>query len=58
MHVIARIEEIDERLATMRIENEENEKLFFGDEEEETTNKFELCLVGCFIRGKISLLEQ
>lgn len=49
---MARVEDIDERLASMGIEDEENEELVFGDEVEEITNKFELCLVGRFLTEK------
>lgn len=43
---MARVEEINDQLGSMGIDEEENEKLFFGEEVEEATNKFDLCLVG------------
>lgn len=49
---MARVEDINDRMATMRIEDEENEGLCFGDEAEEVSNKFELCLVGRFLTEK------
>nr|XP_017257901.1 PREDICTED: uncharacterized protein LOC108227327 [Daucus carota subsp. sativus] len=49
---MAKVEEINDRMATMGIEDEENEELFFGDEVEEAANKYDLCLVGRFLTEK------
>lgn len=49
---MATVEEIDDQMAGLDIENEENEELCFDDIVEEDTNKFELCLVGEFLTEK------
>ncbi|WOH04102.1 hypothetical protein DCAR_0623508 [Daucus carota subsp. sativus] len=49
---MARVEELNERLAEMGIEDEENTELIFDDEAEDVTNKFECCLVGRFLTEK------
>lgn len=46
------MEEINERMAGIGIEDEENEELVFDEEVEEGVNKFELCLVGRFLTEK------
>lgn len=49
---MARMEDINERLAGMGIEDEENAELVFDEEAEDTSNKFEMCLVGRFLTEK------
>lgn len=49
---MAKVEELRDQLASMGIDDEENEKLIFGEEVEEVTNKFDLCLVGRFLSVK------
>lgn len=49
---MARVEDINDQMGSMGIEDEENEGLFFGDEMEETSNKFDLCLLGRFLTEK------
>lgn len=39
-------------MASMGIEDEENEELFFGDEIAEDMNNYELCIVGRFLTEK------
>lgn len=46
---MARANEINEQMANMGLDYEE---LVFGEEDEEITNKFELCLVGRFLTKK------
>ncbi|XP_074356430.1 uncharacterized protein LOC141696143 [Apium graveolens] len=47
-----RVEDINERMAGMGIEDEENTELMFEEEAEDLSNKFELCLVGRFLTEK------
>lgn len=49
---MANVEGINNRMAGVSIEDEENEEIIFGEEVEEDLNKFELCLVGCFLTEK------
>lgn len=49
---MATVEDIDVQMAEMDIEAEENEELCFDEEVEETSNKFELCLIGRFLTEK------
>lgn len=49
---MASLDNINEQLAGINIEDEENEELIFDDELVEDSNKFELCLVGRFVTEK------
>lgn len=49
---MARVEDINEQMAGMNIEDEENEQIIFDEGVEEATNKFEMCLVGRFLSEK------
>lgn len=49
---MARVEDINERMAEMDMEEEENAELIFDDEAEDVSNKFETCLVGRFLTDK------
>lgn len=49
---MASFEAFNDQMANMGIEDEENEELFLGDDIEEETNKYELCLVGRFLTEK------
>lgn len=51
---MARMEEINNRIANMGIDDEENEELFFGEDVEEESNKFDLCLVGRFLTEEMN----
>lgn len=46
------VENINERMAGMGIDDEENSELVFDEEAEDVTNKFETCLVGRFLTEK------
>lgn len=46
------VDNINERMAGMGIEDAENSQLFFDEEAEEVTNKFDTCLVGRFLTEK------
>lgn len=50
--LMARLEEINERMSGMNIDDEENEQIILDEGVEEDSNKFELCLVGRFITEK------
>ena len=49
---MASLENIDIQLAGFNIEDEENEELIFDDDGVEDSNKFNLCLVGRFLKEK------
>lgn len=49
---MARYQHLDESLANLSVEDEENEDLTFEGDIEEEVNKFELCLVGRFLTEK------
>lgn len=49
---MANIEGINDQLAIINIEDEENEELVFGDDAVEESNKFDMCLVGRFLTEK------
>lgn len=49
---MASLDNINEQLAGINIEDEENEELIFDDDLVEDSNKFELCLVGRFATEK------
>ena len=49
---MARVEELNERLARIGIDDEENAELIFDEEVEDVSNKFNCCLVGCFLTEK------
>lgn len=49
---MARVEDIGARMAAMGLDDKENEGLCFGEEAEEASNKFKLCLVGRFLTEK------
>lgn len=49
---MARYQNLDEQLANLNVEDEENEDLVFDGDVEEDVNKDELCLVGRFLTEK------
>lgn len=49
---MARVDDINARMASMGIEDEENSELVFDEEAEDQSNKFETCLVGRFLTEK------
>lgn len=49
---MSRYQNIDEQLAHLNVEDEENEDLIFEGDVEEEVNKYELCLVGRFLTEK------
>lgn len=49
---MARYQELDDQLADLNIEEEENEDFSFEGEVEEQINKYDLCLVGRFLTEK------
>lgn len=49
---MARVDDINERMAGMGIEDKENTELVFDEEAEDISNKFEICLVGRFLTEK------
>lgn len=49
---MARVEDLENQMAKINIEDEENEELFFADDVVEDSNKFDLCLVGRFLTEK------
>lgn len=46
------VKDIDNQVASLDIDNEENEELCFDGEGEEESNKFKMCLVGKFLTEK------
>lgn len=49
---MAKYRNIDEQMANLNVEDEENEDLVFEGDIEEEINKFELCLIGRFLWEK------
>ncbi|KAL8088288.1 hypothetical protein AgCh_038171 [Apium graveolens] len=49
---MARYQNVDEQMAALNIEDEENESLIFEGDIEENVNRYELCLVGRFLTEK------
>lgn len=49
---MARYQNIEEQMATMNIDEEENEDFVFEGDVEEEVNKYEMCLVGRFLTEK------
>lgn len=49
---IANLESINDRLAGINIEDEENEELVFEDDVVDNPHRFDLCLVGRFLSKK------
>lgn len=49
---MARFQNIEEQMAGLNIEEEENEELVFEDDIEEEVDRYELCLVGRFLTEK------
>lgn len=46
------VEDINDKMAGMGIDDEENTELVFDEEAEDVSNKFEICLVGHFLTEK------
>lgn len=49
---MARYQNIEEQMAIMNIDEEENEDFVFEGDVEEEVNKYEMCLVGRFLTEK------
>lgn len=49
---MARVEDINEGMAGLGIDDEENTELIFDEEAEDVSNKFETSLVGRFLTEK------
>lgn len=49
---MARVEEVNDQLASFSLDDDENEKLVFEDEVVHDSNKFDLCVVGRFLTEK------
>lgn len=49
---MARVDDLNDRMAGMGIEDEENTELIFDEEAEDVSNKFETCLVGRLLTEK------
>lgn len=49
---MTRYQNVDEQMAALNIEDEENESLIFEGDVEENVNKYDLCLVGRFLTEK------
>lgn len=49
---MARYRNLNEQLADLSVDDEENEDLVFDGDVEEAVNKYELCLVGRFLTEK------
>lgn len=56
--LLARYQNLDEHLADLSIEEEENGDSIFDEEVEEQVNRYELCLIGRFFTEKSKMTTK